>query len=69
MMTSTEDGGYLAPSVTATPARTEGVWRVLIDIPHVWHGKKYRTVGAYAVFDDFGDLIIVAHEDGSVRML
>ena len=68
-MISTKDGGYFAPFVTATPARHKGVWVVLLDLPHVWRGKKYRTVVASAVFDDFGDLVIVAHEDGSVRML
>lgn len=44
----------------------DGTWRVLIDLPHVAFGSRYQTLGCTGVLDDFGQIVLVSRDDGSV---
>ena len=46
--------------------RQDGTWRVLIDLPHVAFGSRYQTIGCTGVLDDFGQIVLVSRDDGSV---
>ena len=59
-------GAYWSAICTATMQRDRGTWRVLIDLPHVAHGRQYPVLSAHAVLDDHGTLVLVADADGAV---
>lgn len=60
------DGGYVAGTVLAQPNRLRGTWSVTLDCLHVFLGRRYRVLSAEAIFDDLGDLVIVADNNGKV---
>lgn len=59
-------GGYVAATVLAQPNRLRGTWSVTLDCLHVCLGTRFRVLRAEAIFDDFGDLVIVADNNGKV---
>lgn len=60
------DGSLVTRACAAFQIRERGTWRVLLDCPHVFNGRRFRSMCAEAVFDDFGDLVMVAGADGKV---
>lgn len=59
-------GGYILSMVAALQRRETGTWNVFLVLPHVAFGQKYGTLSANAVFDDFGDLVLIGDAFGQV---
>ena len=46
--------------------RVDGRWKVIVELPHVAWQDRYDCLSAVGVLDDFGQIVLVSRDDGSV---